>query len=124
MNKGCDTWVNLTVFNKQQKQAELHSAVGNACQYRKFESHLGHITYVEIYHEFIRFKNTPIQIYRKFHLQKKKKKKKKKKKTENFHIKTSDSFHISAQNIDCGCLLEPLRRGGSNDYSQSIFEQK
>ena len=29
------------------------------------------------------------------------------KKTENFQIKTSDIFHISAQNIDCGYSLEP-----------------
>ena len=27
-------------------------------------------------------------------------------KTENFQIKNSDIFHISAQNIDCGYLLE------------------
>ena len=30
-------------------------------------------------------------------------------------------FHISAQNIDCGYSLEPLRRGGSNEYPQSMF---
>ena len=28
---------------------------------------------------------------------------------ENFQIKNSDIFHISAQNIDCGYLLEPPR---------------
>ena len=32
-------------------------------------------------------------------------------------------FLISAQNIDCRYLLEPPRRGGSNEYSQSMFEQ-
>ena len=42
-------------------------------------------------------------------------------KTENFPIKTSDIFHISAQNIDCGYSLEPPRRGGSNEYPQSMF---
>ena len=42
-------------------------------------------------------------------------------KNENFQIKNSDIFHISAQNIDCGYLLEPPRRGGSNEYPQSIF---
>ena len=42
-------------------------------------------------------------------------------KTENFHIKTLDVFHISAQNIDCGCSLEPPRRGGSNEYPQSML---
>ena len=41
--------------------------------------------------------------------------------TEHFLIKTSDIFHISAQNIDCGYSLEPPRRGGSNEYPQSMF---
>ena len=31
-------------------------------------------------------------------------------KTENFQIKMSEIFHISAQNIDCGYSLEPPRR--------------
>ena len=56
-------------------------------------------------------KNKPIQIYRKFHPQK----------TEIFQIKNYDIFHISAQNIDCGYSLEPPRRGGSNEYPQSMF---
>ena len=30
-------------------------------------------------------------------------------------------FLISAQNIDCWYLLEPPRRGGSNEYPQSMF---
>ena len=33
-------------------------------------------------------------------------------------------FLISAQNIDCGYSLEPPRRGGSNEFPQSNFEQK
>ena len=49
--------------------------------------------------------------------------------TENFTtkkekknpIKNSDIFHISAQNIDCGYSLEPSRRGGSNEYLQSMI---
>ena len=49
--------------------------------------------------------------------------------TENFttkkwkyaHTKKSDIFNISAQNIDCGYSLEPPRRGGSNEYPQSMF---
>ena len=48
--------------------------------------------------------------------------------TENFttkklknKIKNSDIFHIAAQNIDCGYSLEPPRRGGSNEYQQSMF---
>ena len=59
----------------------------------------------------VHYENTPIQIYRKFHLQK----------TENFQIKISAIFHISAQNIDCGYSLEPPRRGGSNEYPQYMF---
>ena len=38
--------------------------------------------------------------------------------------KNSNIFHISAQNIDCGYSLEPPRRGGSNDYQQSMFWAK
>ena len=53
----------------------------------------------------------PIQIYRKFHLQK----------NEIFQVKNSDIFNISPQNIDCGYSLEPPRRGGSNEYPQSMF---
>ena len=30
-------------------------------------------------------------------------------------------FVISAKNIDCGYSLEPPRRGGSNEYPQSMF---
>ena len=33
-------------------------------------------------------------------------------KNENFQIKNSDIFHVSAQNIDCG---------GSNEYPQFMF---
>ena len=55
------------------------------------------------------YENTPVQIYWKFYKQKK------------FSDKNSDIFHISAQNIDCGYSLEPLRRGGSNEYPQSMF---
>ena len=43
------------------------------------------------------YKNKPIQIYRKFHLQK----------LYIFRLKTLIFFHISAQNIDCGYSLEP-----------------
>ena len=45
------------------------------------------------------YENMPIQIYWKFYHQK----------NENFQMKNSDIFHISAQNIDCGYSLEPLR---------------
>ena len=60
------------------------------------------------------YENTPIQIYRKFHLQK----------LENFQIKKLIFFLIFAQKIDCGYSLEPPRRGGSNEYPQSIFWAK
>ena len=30
-------------------------------------------------------------------------------------------FHILLKNIDCGYSLEPPRRGGSNEYPQSMF---
>ena len=42
-------------------------------------------------------------------------------KNENFQMKNSDMFHISAQNIDCGYSLEPPQRGGSNEYPQSML---
>ena len=42
-------------------------------------------------------------------------------KTESFQIKNSDIFRISAQNIDCGYLLELPRQGSSNEYPQSMF---
>ena len=42
-------------------------------------------------------------------------------KNENFQIKNSDIFHVSAQNIDWGYSLEPSRRGSSNEYPQSMF---
>ena len=42
-------------------------------------------------------------------------------KNENFQIKFLIFLYISAQNIDCGYSLEPPRRGGSNEYPQSMF---
>ena len=38
-----------------------------------------------------------------------------------FSDKSSDIFHISAQNIDCRYSLEPLQQGGSNEHPQSMF---
>ena len=58
----------------------------------------------------LHYENTPMQIYRKFHHQK-----------QHFSDKNSDIFHISVQNIDCGYSLEPPRRGGFNEYPQSMF---
>ena len=45
-------------------------------------------------------------------------------KNEDFHQKKIDIFLIFAQNIDCGYTLEPPRRGGSNEYPQSMFWSK
>ena len=59
----------------------------------------------------VHYENMPIQIYWKFYHQK----------NENFQIENSDNCHTSAQNIDCGYSLEPPRRGGSNEYPQSMF---
>ena len=42
-------------------------------------------------------------------------------KTEGFQIKILIFFYISAQNLDCGYSLEPPRRGGSNECTQSMF---
>ena len=72
------------------------------------------VTYILIYINLFhydkmmcsQYENTPIQIYRKFHIQNQKLKKN--------QIKNSDIFQISAQNIDCGYSLEPPRRGDSN----------
>ena len=45
------------------------------------------------------YENTPIQLYRKISPPK----------NENFQMKNSDIFLISAQNIDCRYSLEPPR---------------
>ena len=42
-------------------------------------------------------------------------------KNENFQIKNSDIFFISAQNMDCGCSLELPQWDSSNEYPQSMF---
>ena len=38
-----------------------------------------------------------------------------------FRLKKCDIFLVFAQNIDRGYTLEPPHRGGSNEYSQSMF---
>ena len=40
---------------------------------------------------------------------------------KNFQIKNSNIFHITSQNIHYEYSLEPPRRGGSNEYPQSMF---
>ena len=45
-------------------------------------------------------------------------------KNDNFQMKCFDIFLNFAQNIDCGYTLEPPRRGGSNEYPQSMFWSK
>ena len=39
-------------------------------------------------------------------------------------MKNTDIFHIFVQNIDFGHTLEPPRRGGSNEYPQSMLFNK
>ena len=58
------------------------------------------------------YENMPFQIYWKFRHQKNCKKK---------SDKNSDILHISDQSTDCGYSLEPPCRGGSNEYTQSMF---
>ena len=41
-----------------------------------------------------------------------------------FSNKNSEIYQISAQNIDCGYLLELPQWGSSNKYPQSMYEQK
>ena len=59
------------------------------------------------------YENTLIQIDRDFDHQNRK-----------LSDEKSCSFHMSAQNIDCGYQLEPPRRASSNENLHSIFEQK
>ena len=40
---------------------------------------------------------------------------------QKFYLNNSEYFHIFAQNILFGYSLEPPRRGGSNEYPQSMF---
>ena len=62
---------------------------------------------------FNHYENMPIQTYRISTP-----------KTQKFSDKNPDIFHISTQNIDCGYSLEPPRRGGSNEYPQSMLFSK
>ena len=41
-----------------------------------------------------------------------------------FSSKQIDIFNIFAQNIDCGYMLETPRRGGSNEFPQSVLDKK
>ena len=68
----------------------------------------------EVYNSTNHYENMPIQIYKRFQLQK----------LKNFQIKPPIFFYASAQNIDCGYSLEPPRRGGSNEYQQSMLFSK
>ena len=42
-------------------------------------------------------------------------------KFKDFIGKTIDRVLVLAQNIDHGCTLKSPRRGGSNEYQQSMF---
>ena len=84
---------------------------GNKCCCNEGSLYLQHEKSMLFFSWSCHHENTPIQIYRKFHLPK----------LKIFRYKNSDIFHISAQNIDCGYSLEPPRRGGSNEYPQSML---
>ena len=45
-------------------------------------------------------------------------------KNEDLQQKLFDIFLIFAQNIDCGYMLDPPWRDGSNEYPQSMFWSK
>ena len=79
---------------------------GKTCFLRKIYENI-----LERYKLEWHYENMPIQIYWKILPPK----------TENFRITKSENFHISAPNIDCWYSLEPPRRGGSNEYPQSMF---
>ena len=57
------------------------------------------------------YENTPIQIYRKFDIQK----------TENFQIKDSDIFSYFCSKHRLWVLVRTASRGGSKEYPQSMF---
>ena len=64
--------------------------------------------------DFCHYENMAIKIYWKYYHQK----------MNIFRYKRSDIFHVSAQNIGCVYLLEPPRRGDSNEYHNQCFEQE
>ena len=39
-------------------------------------------------------------------------------------MEKKDIFNVLIQIIDCGYMLEPPRRGASNEYTQSLFCSK
>ena len=69
------------------------------------------VSYAAFILSWFHYENKPIQIYRKFYLQK----------LKISRYKNSNIIHISVQNKDCWYSLEPPRRGGSNEYPQSMF---
>ena len=60
------------------------------------------------------YENTPMQYTEIFEVVK----------NENVQWKKIDIFLIFAQNIDCGYSEAVLKRGGSNEYPQSMFWSK
>ena len=67
-----------------------------------------------VYKTEYHYENMPMQYKEIFKVVKKRK----------FSAENFDVFLIFAQNIDCGYTLEPPRRGGSNEYPQSMFWSK
>ena len=110
MFKDCNTKLVITIPELSPKVKKAISGLQDirvsTCRLDNKYNWIGHDNKIKLHYE-----NTPIQIYRKFYHPKKK--------NENFQIKNSDIFLISAQNIDCG-LDEAVLTSIHNLY----FEQK
>ena len=111
--------VNINAHNKFDENPlivtqEISPGIENTAYVRRRDRHtdgytedqletiIPHHYHVVGYKNAKHYENTPIQIHWKFYHQK----------MAIFQIKSSDIFHISAQNIDCGYSLELPRRGG------------
>ena len=96
----------IYIYNVRMSSATIlnDALVSFRCRQDKYFSYVFHTSHYE---------NTPFKDIENFTA-----------KEENFSDKDSDIFHISDQNTDCGYLLEPPRRGGSNEYPQSMVFNK
>ena len=94
---GMFSWWNVSTESKCTDQAlRMRRMSLNFCTFHMLEDH---------------YENTPIQIYRKFHLQK----------LKIFRYKNLRYFSYSCSKHRLRYSLEPPRRGGSNEYPQSMF---
>ena len=93
----------------EQVTAVQSSSHKNSIEDVQEEPQSHNIAYQRQQEQTNRYENMPIQIY--WILPPK---------NENFQIKNSNMFHISAQIIDYVYTLGPSRRDGSNEYPQSM----